>query len=180
MLWSGTRSLCASIRTPGYIRCLTCRLRVKKGVSGTVLGMLFSSLFHLPMLLTRANENPRTGSRKQRKTGAEKLWSIILTLGRESLLHSIRVLSFFYSLSSPPLTKFLTYVAFYLIINLSAGGTSGWFPDNVGGKPWIDASLCTYLRSPLFPSCVDFCWAQSSCDARLCAGAGYVVCYVAQ
>ena len=40
------------------------------------------------------NENPRTGSRKQRKTGAEKLWSIILTLGRESLLRSIRVLAF--------------------------------------------------------------------------------------
>ena len=143
-----------------------------------MLGMLFC-LSHLPMFLTRANENPRTGSRKQRKTGAEKLWSIILTLGRESLLRSIRVLSFFYSLSSPPLTKFLTCVAFYLIINLSAGGTSGWFPDNVGGKPWIDASLCTYLPSPLFP-CVDLRWAQSSCDARLCAGAGYVVCYVAQ
>ncbi|KAH7867750.1 concanavalin A-like lectin/glucanase domain-containing protein [Lentinula edodes] len=27
---------------------------------------------------------------------------------------------------------------FYLIISLAAGGTSGWFPDNVGGKPWAD------------------------------------------
>ncbi|KAF8347469.1 glycoside hydrolase family 16 protein [Amanita rubescens] len=31
--------------------------------------------------------------------------------------------------------------AFYLIIDLAAGGTSGWFPDNVGGKPWYDGSL---------------------------------------
>jgi len=30
--------------------------------------------------------------------------------------------------------------AFYLIINLSAGGTSGWFPDGVGDKPWYDTS----------------------------------------
>lgn len=27
---------------------------------------------------------------------------------------------------------------FYLILSLAAGGTSGWFPDNVGGKPWAD------------------------------------------
>ncbi|KAJ6551522.1 concanavalin A-like lectin/glucanase domain-containing protein [Mycena capillaripes] len=30
---------------------------------------------------------------------------------------------------------------FYLIIDLAVGGTSGWFPDNVGGKPWFDGSL---------------------------------------
>ncbi|KAI9068988.1 glycoside hydrolase family 16 protein [Trametes sanguinea] len=29
---------------------------------------------------------------------------------------------------------------FYLILDLAAGGTSGWFPDNVGGKPWFDGS----------------------------------------
>ncbi|KAF4607361.1 hypothetical protein EYR38_001429 [Pleurotus pulmonarius] len=29
---------------------------------------------------------------------------------------------------------------FYLVIDLSAGGTSGWFPDNLGGKPWYDGS----------------------------------------
>lgn len=29
---------------------------------------------------------------------------------------------------------------FYLIISLAVGGTSGWFPDNVGGKPWADGS----------------------------------------
>lgn len=29
---------------------------------------------------------------------------------------------------------------FYLIIDLAVGGTSGWFPDGDGGKPWIDGS----------------------------------------
>ena len=29
---------------------------------------------------------------------------------------------------------------FYLIISLAVGGTSGWFPDRVGGKPWLDGS----------------------------------------
>ncbi|KAJ7040765.1 glycoside hydrolase family 16 protein [Mycena alexandri] len=30
---------------------------------------------------------------------------------------------------------------FYLIIDLAVGGTSGWFPDKVGNKPWFDGSL---------------------------------------
>ncbi|KAJ7489448.1 glycoside hydrolase family 16 protein [Mycena latifolia] len=30
---------------------------------------------------------------------------------------------------------------FYLIIDLAVGGTSGWFPDKVGNKPWLDGSL---------------------------------------
>ncbi|KAG1852877.1 concanavalin A-like lectin/glucanase domain-containing protein [Suillus subalutaceus] len=29
---------------------------------------------------------------------------------------------------------------FYLVIDLAVGGTSGWFPDSVGGKPWFDGS----------------------------------------
>ncbi|KAI0339324.1 concanavalin A-like lectin/glucanase [Trametopsis cervina] len=29
---------------------------------------------------------------------------------------------------------------FFLILDLAAGGTSGWFPDGVGGKPWLDNS----------------------------------------
>ncbi|KAG2148227.1 glycoside hydrolase family 16 protein [Suillus bovinus] len=29
---------------------------------------------------------------------------------------------------------------FYLVIDLAVGGTSGWFPDSVGGKPWYDGS----------------------------------------
>ncbi len=30
---------------------------------------------------------------------------------------------------------------FYLILNLAVGGTSGWFPDGKGEKPWFDGSL---------------------------------------
>lgn len=30
---------------------------------------------------------------------------------------------------------------FYLIMNVAVGGTNGWFPDNAGGKPWLDGSL---------------------------------------
>lgn len=29
---------------------------------------------------------------------------------------------------------------FYLVLSLGVGGTDGWFPDGVGGKPWVDAS----------------------------------------
>ena len=29
---------------------------------------------------------------------------------------------------------------FYLILDLAVGGTSGWFPDGVGNKPWFDTS----------------------------------------
>ena len=29
---------------------------------------------------------------------------------------------------------------FYLIINLAVGGTNGYFPDNLGGKPWSNTS----------------------------------------
>lgn len=29
---------------------------------------------------------------------------------------------------------------FYLILNLAVGGTVGYFPDGVGGKPWSDRS----------------------------------------
>ncbi len=30
--------------------------------------------------------------------------------------------------------------AFYLVLDLAAGGTSGWFPDGLGNKPWFDES----------------------------------------
>lgn len=30
---------------------------------------------------------------------------------------------------------------FYLILSVAAGGTSGWFPDGVDDKPWVDASI---------------------------------------
>lgn len=29
---------------------------------------------------------------------------------------------------------------FYLVLNVAVGGTSGWFPDGVGNKPWLDGS----------------------------------------
>jgi len=29
---------------------------------------------------------------------------------------------------------------FYLIMNVAVGGTNGWFPDDLGGKPWVDQS----------------------------------------
>ncbi|KAI0288323.1 concanavalin A-like lectin/glucanase domain-containing protein, partial [Russula brevipes] len=29
---------------------------------------------------------------------------------------------------------------FYLILDLAVGGTSGWFPDKLGDKPWFDGS----------------------------------------
>jgi hypothetical protein len=30
--------------------------------------------------------------------------------------------------------------AFYLIINVAVGGQNGYFPDNLGNKPWNDGS----------------------------------------
>lgn len=31
--------------------------------------------------------------------------------------------------------------SFYLILSLGVGGTNGWFPDNMGLKPWLNRSL---------------------------------------
>ena len=42
----------------------------------------------------------------------------------------------------------LRHLAFYLIIDLAVGGTSGWFPDNKGSKPWYDGSLSMFFFSP--------------------------------
>lgn len=28
--------------------------------------------------------------------------------------------------------------AFFLILNVAVGGTNNYFPDGVGGKPWVD------------------------------------------
>ena len=39
---------------------------------------------------------------------------------------------------------------FYLVIDLAAGGTSGWFPDNVGSKPWLDGSARECYNSLCF------------------------------
>ncbi|KAJ6466994.1 glycoside hydrolase family 16 protein [Mycena sanguinolenta] len=53
---------------------------------------------------------------------------------------------------------------FYLIIDLAVGGTSGWFPDGVGGKPWFDGSLNAMYefykaQAQWFPT-----WAQNPDD----------------
>ena len=32
------------------------------------------------------------------------------------------------------------FLEFYLVINMAVGGTSGWFPDELGNKPWFDGS----------------------------------------
>ncbi|KAI0631806.1 concanavalin A-like lectin/glucanase [Trametes polyzona] len=45
---------------------------------------------------------------------------------------------------------------FYLIMNVAVGGTNGWFPDGVGGKPWLDGSV-TAMR--------DFAKAQDQWSA---------------
>jgi len=41
---------------------------------------------------------------------------------------------------------------YYLIINVACGGTNGYFPDGVGGKPWSDTS----------PNAVNEFWAGES------------------
>jgi len=33
---------------------------------------------------------------------------------------------------------------FYLIFNLAVGGTNGYFPDGMGGKPWVDSSTTAF------------------------------------
>lgn len=45
---------------------------------------------------------------------------------------------------------------FYLIVDLAVGGTSGWFPDDVGGKMWFDGSATAMT---------DFANAQSTWSA---------------
>lgn len=35
---------------------------------------------------------------------------------------------------------------FYLIFNLAVGGTNGYFPDGVGGKPWSDKSSTAFME----------------------------------
>ena len=44
-----------------------------------------------------------------------------------------------------PLFIGLCSEGFYLIIDLAVGGTSGWFPDNKGNKPWYDGSLSMFF-----------------------------------
>jgi hypothetical protein len=40
------------------------------------------------------------------------------------------------------------WVEFYLILNVAVGGTSGWFPDWAGDKPWLDGSQSEHSPPP--------------------------------
>ncbi|KAM6494910.1 glycoside hydrolase family 16 protein [Amanita muscaria] len=54
--------------------------------------------------------------------------------------------------------------SFYLIVDLAAGGTSGWFPDNVGGKPWYDGSLTAMREFAIAQDQWYATWPQSQDD----------------
>lgn len=41
---------------------------------------------------------------------------------------------------------------FYLILNVAVGGTNGFFPDNVGSKPWLDSSRSAMNGESMTPS----------------------------
>ena len=58
-------------------------------------------------------------------------------------------------------------VEFYLILDVAAGGTSGWFPDSVGGKPWFDSDPNAMYN---FASAQDqwaASWPSSSADRAM-------------
>ena len=62
-------------------------------------------------------------------------------------------------------------IAFYLILNLAVGGTSGWFPDGFGEKPWLDGSLskCRHAPPPLDNTLI---LSMPSPHVRLCQETG--------
>ena len=37
------------------------------------------------------------------------------------------------------------FTEFYLIMNVAVGGTTGWFPDWQGNKPWINSGASAFL-----------------------------------
>ncbi|EPQ51586.1 glycoside hydrolase family 16 protein [Gloeophyllum trabeum ATCC 11539] len=53
---------------------------------------------------------------------------------------------------------------FYLIIDLAAGGTSGWFPDNVGDKPWYDGSATAMYNFAQAQDTWSATWPSSADD----------------
>ena len=70
-------------------------------------------------------------------TEAKKSQSQILGRDEEILLLLISVSNSFHGhdISVDIMTS-----EFYLILDVAAGGTNGWFPDGVGKKPWLDGS----------------------------------------
>lgn len=59
---------------------------------------------------------------------------------------------------------------FYLILDVAAGGTSGWFPDNVGGKPWYDGSATAMREFALAQDTWSATWPSDADDRafRVC------------
>ena len=47
----------------------------------------------------------------------------------------------FWCTDKTPDLVYTIHSAFYLVLDLAAGGTSGWFPDGLGNKPWFDESV---------------------------------------
>ena len=55
---------------------------------------------------------------------------------------------------------------FYLVFNLAVGGTNGYFPDGMGGKPWSDASSTAYADFNAALNDVTATWGKNG-DAAL-------------
>ncbi|OSX62213.1 glycoside hydrolase family 16 protein [Postia placenta MAD-698-R-SB12] len=59
---------------------------------------------------------------------------------------------------------------FYLILDVAAGGTSGWFPDNVGGKPWYDGSATAMREFALAQDTWSATWPSDADDRAFRVG----------
>jgi Glycosyl hydrolases family 16 len=57
-----------------------------------------------------------------------------------------------------------SFSAFYLILDLAVGGTSGWFPDNMGNKPWFDESASAMRDFASQQSSWSATWPQDDDD----------------
>ncbi|KAJ4471512.1 concanavalin A-like lectin/glucanase [Lentinula aciculospora] len=56
---------------------------------------------------------------------------------------------------------------FYLILSVASGGTSGWFPDNVGDKPWSDADPNAIYHFAKAQSTWSATWPTSEDDVAM-------------
>lgn len=56
---------------------------------------------------------------------------------------------------------------FYLILDVAAGGTSGWFPDNLGDKPWFDGSSTAMIDFAKAQDTWAATWPSSEQDRAL-------------
>ncbi|KAJ7176604.1 concanavalin A-like lectin/glucanase domain-containing protein [Mycena filopes] len=67
---------------------------------------------------------------------------------------------------------------FYLIIDLAVGGTSGWFPDKIGNKPWFDGSLSAMSDFYKAKDSWYSTWPQNPADGafRMCVSSASSTC----